>query len=1328
MDLSVATVGSSAETDVGAEHKAQSVPSTAHHNSTVGQQSSAPVRFKIRTAQERALLKQAGSQQGQNELHKLSILREGKSVNAKGEECQMKQAENPTVKGADEVSVVSATDVNDTLTGIKPNSRSNKLETQNQDKLTEIPKPVNGKTKPDSRTSQLQSDSRGSSSHTGYSENWAVYRGRPQWRRVNAPSRSKSLDWREESRTDAGKLQVQNFLESHVGRRAESLERGGRSVVDRAASAVEKMNPTPNAVMSMVKMYNSSDRAEEKTLLGECSDVNAGPEIQPLRSNSSLSVKKGNSCQSLPSRLKSNQGGASEDRYAWKCNPYDPVSNPRLKFGSGTTEPSNSARTAGGVFANQSILNRIEKLYGSSNSDAGLNNNEAKKNCDGARDCEIDNRQHLWHSDTWRKSVHDVQWRSMTHKGQNGGTFPRRSSEGNNFKSNFGTTFRGFGNEKGEQKLPISTQGNFSVFEQSKEASSAECRTSLRDIEGDVRKQPQLTSDTTRNRISMPEQQRSLRAEPGNSHAVLLRDPSLPSNLVRDKEDRGREVEKEDREQDCEMQREEKEGDKVQRMVRNGEKDTEAEEWMQAKPLKVITDNDRSPTVIFSATMDSLVLTSPSISQVAFSTAGKVKEEPKEGMEDHPDGKMECIPPLSKSLRKEDKDVSMECGPAKDQETKLNSANSGDNLSSDTVRNKIHRFEALALRSQASQLPSLWSRRALSLQEQPRDLVGQMMRKSGLHKPLGGVKEKDVQGKEVIQKNVLQKDEGESRWLLRSFSVVDAGQSRDGRYKDFWDSDNTFKTQSNRSEKTSLQTTITQTRPHESWKSNSAESSSFTVSHPDVKKAVISQEISHPSEIHTPYQQTNCTNSGTSGVGEEDITTRSVHDSANTSCIGMDKAVCSSSNNDKAGGAKSNCASEREAQVSENAKNPSGPVSLAKPLLSSADDTVGVLNPSGSQCEPSRVLSQQSSGSSNNPQRHGDAAPVDKDGSIGSFDVCTARSGSEAEDLEDEDDDDDNSTEKGNDSNYDSDSGESSVTITSNMSQCDHRSFSATLADLCNFGGVEYASRDDLDEDSEDCASHRTASLSSDISAFSSVSLLATEELDRLISDVRNLGDESLQSYEDVQVVVLHKEVGCGLGFTVAGGMDQNKAITVHKVFPGGLAAQEGSIQEGDEVLSINGTALQNCAHWEALRTLRRARARGMAVVVLQKGTVKQLQKAQGNHTVGTSDLDSKVNEGRILRVMLNKSSTDLGFSLEGGLDSSVGDRSITVKKVFHGGPVSEVSSGDELLEIAGHNLHGLRRLEVWSLIKKLPPGPVEVVLNRPFKGKRERMQKAPQL
>lgn len=39
----------------------------------------------------------------------------------------------------------------------------------------------------------------------------------------------------------------------------------------------------------------------------------------------------------------------------------------------------------------------------------------------------------------------------------------------------------------------------------------------------------------------------------------------------------------------------------------------------------------------------------------------------------------------------------------------------------------------------------------------------------------------------------------------------------------------------------------------------------------------------------------------------------------------------------------------------------------------------------------------------------------------------------------------------------------------------------------------------------------RSASLSSDASAFSCVSVLPTEELDRLLDDVRSLDDNSLQ-------------------------------------------------------------------------------------------------------------------------------------------------------------------------------------------------------------------------
>lgn len=136
------------------------------------------------------------------------------------------------------------------------------------------------------------------------------------------------------------------------------------------------------------------------------------------------------------------------------------------------------------------------------------------------------------------------------------------------------------------------------------------------------------------------------------------------------------------------------------------------------------------------------------------------------------------------------------------------------------------------------------------------------------------------------------------------------------------------------------------------------------------------------------------------------------------------------------------------------------------------------------------------------------------------------------DDSEDEDeDDDDASTQKDEDSNYDSDSGESSVTITSNMSQSEQRSFSVrwvaarlprltssspgmlilllcSLSDLCNFAGVDCDSEND---DDWQVKTRRSASLSSDMSAFSCVSVLPSEELDKLLEDVRSLGDSNLQ-------------------------------------------------------------------------------------------------------------------------------------------------------------------------------------------------------------------------
>lgn len=58
-------------------------------------------------------------------------------------------------------------------------------------------------------------------------------------------------------------------------------------------------------------------------------------------------------------------------------------------------------------------------------------------------------------------------------------------------------------------------------------------------------------------------------------------------------------------------------------------------------------------------------------------------------------------------------------------------------------------------------------------------------------------------------------------------------------------------------------------------------------------------------------------------------------------------------------------------------------------------------------------------------------------------------------------------------------------------------------------------------------------------------------------------------------------------------------------MFPNGLASQEGTIQKGNEVLSINGKSLKGATHNDALAILRQARDPRQAVIVTRKAIVE---------------------------------------------------------------------------------------------------------------------------
>ncbi|XP_074993461.1 PDZ domain-containing protein 2 [Calonectris borealis] len=221
-----------------------------------------------------------------------------------------------------------------------------------------------------------------------------------------------------------------------------------------------------------------------------------------------------------------------------------------------------------------------------------------------------------------------------------------------------------------------------------------------------------------------------------------------------------------------------------------------------------------------------------------------------------------------------------------------------------------------------------------------------------------------------------------------------------------------------------------------------------------------------------------------------------------------------------------------------------------------------------------------------------------------------------------------------------------------------------------------------------------------------------------------------VKSKEDTYFVVLHKEEGAGLGFSVAGGIDlEQKSVTVHRVFSKGVASQEGTIHRGDLVLSINGKSLVSSVHGDVLNALHQARLYKFAVIVIQKEKDKANNSsrleisATGRKCVGSGKdvsmeigTDPNLDMNDVICIELLKTSAGLGFSLDGGKASIAGDRPLLVKRIFKGGAAEQsgnIETGDEILAVSGKSLLGLMHYDAWNIIKSVPEGPVQLLIRK---------------
>uniref|UniRef100_G1RUX7 PDZ domain containing 2 n=1 Tax=Nomascus leucogenys TaxID=61853 RepID=G1RUX7_NOMLE len=220
------------------------------------------------------------------------------------------------------------------------------------------------------------------------------------------------------------------------------------------------------------------------------------------------------------------------------------------------------------------------------------------------------------------------------------------------------------------------------------------------------------------------------------------------------------------------------------------------------------------------------------------------------------------------------------------------------------------------------------------------------------------------------------------------------------------------------------------------------------------------------------------------------------------------------------------------------------------------------------------------------------------------------------------------------------------------------------------------------------------------------------------------------ENKEDVCFIVLNRKEGSGLGFSVAGGTDvEPKSITVHRVFSQGAASQEGTMNRGDFLLSVNGTSLAGLAHGNVLKVLHQAQLHKDALVVIKKGmdqprpsARQEPPTANGKGLLSRKTISLEAGIGRsvavhdALCVEVLKTSAGLGLSLDGGKSSVTGDGPLVIKRVYKGGAAEQagiIEAGDEILAINGKPLVGLMHFDAWNIMKSVPEGPVQLLIRK---------------
>ncbi|KAM7166073.1 multiple PDZ domain protein isoform 5-T5 [Macrochelys suwanniensis] len=207
----------------------------------------------------------------------------------------------------------------------------------------------------------------------------------------------------------------------------------------------------------------------------------------------------------------------------------------------------------------------------------------------------------------------------------------------------------------------------------------------------------------------------------------------------------------------------------------------------------------------------------------------------------------------------------------------------------------------------------------------------------------------------------------------------------------------------------------------------------------------------------------------------------------------------------------------------------------------------------------------------------------------------------------------------------------------------------------------------------------------------------SSDELEQLI---RNMSQGRL-----VETLELIKPPSGGLGFSVVGLKSENRGelgIFVQEIQEGSVAYRDGRLKEADQILAINGQALdQTITHQQAISILQKAKDNVQLVVA--RGSLPQLISPVVSRSPSAASTISAhsnpVHWQHVETIELVNDGSGLGFGIVGGKSTGV-----IVKTILAGGVADQhgrLCSGDHILKIGDTDLAGMSSEQVAQVLRQ---------------------------